>query len=66
MYPIGSMTNLRATKVGRYAFDTFKIEETYHYTGKEIVVYCPYYKADERRSTSPDTVLPSSTQPAVT
>jgi hypothetical protein len=44
MYPIGSLANLRAKKVGQHAFDTFKIEEAYHCTGSEIVLYCPYFK----------------------
>lgn len=47
MYPVGSLANLKAKKVGRYTFDTFKIEEAYFCTGDEIVVYCPYYKAGE-------------------
>lgn len=47
MYPVGSLANLKARKVGRHAFDTVKIEEAYLCTGKEIVVYCPYYKPDE-------------------
>ena len=47
MYPIGSLENLIAKKSGQHKFETFKIEEAYHCTGKEIVVYCPYYKPDE-------------------
>jgi len=47
MYPIGSLKNLRAKKVGKHAFATFKITEAYHCTGSEIVVYCPYFQPDK-------------------
>jgi hypothetical protein len=47
MYPMGSLANLKAKKVGRYSFGTFKITEAYFCDGSEIVIYCPYFKPDE-------------------
>ncbi len=47
MYPVGSLANLKAKKVGKSTFVIHKIDEAYFCTGTEIVVYCPYYKPDE-------------------
>lgn len=49
MYPVGSLANLKARKVGGHSFKTYKVEEAYYCSGKEITVYCPYYRPSEMR-----------------
>ena len=47
LYPVGSLANLKAKRVGRSTFGTYEISEAFFCTGKELVIYCPYYKAGE-------------------
>jgi hypothetical protein len=47
LYPVGSLANLKAKKLGSHSFDTYQIREAYYCTGKEIFVYCPYYQPTE-------------------
>jgi len=46
LYPVGSLANLKARRVGKFRFDDFNITEAYFCSGTEIIVYCPYYKPE--------------------